>query len=72
VKHRFLTVHDYGTGGVWQYIYAESEEAIMRKYPLLEVVHTEPQWLTDGLGTRLQEYDIDAEPDQVLANFTNA
>lgn len=69
MKRRFLTVYDYGQGGVWQYINASSADQITAKYPSLKVVNTEPQWLKDSKQS-LREYDIDDAPDQVMAGFT--
>jgi hypothetical protein len=68
-KRRFLTVYDYGAGRVWQYIYAENPEQVQAKYPALQVVASEPIWL-EGAQRTLREYDIDAEPDEVMAGFT--
>lgn len=68
-KQRFLTVYDYGSGGVWQYVHAESPEQIMAKYPALEIVNSEPSWLT-AHHQKLREYDIEAEPDHVMSGFT--
>lgn len=33
MKRKFLTVYDYGTGGVWRYMWAPDREAIRNKYP---------------------------------------
>jgi virulence-associated protein VapD len=69
MKHRFLTVYDYGQGGVWQYVNAETAEQITAKYPALQIVKSEPQWLKDSKQS-LREYDIEDAPDQVMAGFT--
>ena len=35
----FLAAHDYGMGGIWVLIDAQSAEQIERLYPQLKVVH---------------------------------
>ena len=60
---RFLTVYNYGSGGVWQYITASSADEIRTKYPALTIVLTSPAWLEDQRSAPLREYDIDDEPD---------
>ena len=69
MPHRFLTVYDYGTGGVWQYFTASSAEAIRSKYPALTIVLTCPNWLEKKASGQLREYDIDAEPDAFLTEL---
>lgn len=67
MKRRFLTIYDYGMGGVWQYVHAESTEEITAKYPALEIVNELPAAMKD---LKLREYDIDDIPDEVMAHFT--
>lgn len=44
-KH--LAVYDYGTGGIWVLIEAESADAIERRFPWLRVVEIgDPEWVT--------------------------
>lgn len=68
MRKKFLTVYDYGSGGIWQYVHAEDAEQILTKYPALEIVEEEPEWLKDSQLT-LREYDVEAEPDKVMAGF---
>ena len=42
MKRPFLTVYDYGQGGVWLYLLAESEEQIRGRYPDLQIVEKPP------------------------------
>jgi hypothetical protein len=46
-KRPFVVVDDYGTGGMWGLIAAESAEAITRRYPQLRVITIgDPAWVT--------------------------
>ena len=71
MKTKFLTVYDYGTGGVWQYVYAESKKDILDKYPKLEVLDEKPEWFEDRVESikDLRIYDIDDAPDEVMKGF---
>lgn len=66
MKQRFLTVYDYGAGGCWQYFFAQSSTEIVAKYPKLQIISDEPDWLKDASATTLREYDIDDELDSFL------
>jgi hypothetical protein len=69
MRSRFLTIYDYGTGGVWQFFSAESAEQILSKYPQLKVIDTWPTWLTEDESSQTRTYDIDAPPDSFLVAF---
>jgi hypothetical protein len=61
-KQRFLVVYDYGQGGTWAFIWAQSADDIHERYRDLKVVDTMPSWLTgDHLATTEQNmtFDID-------------
>src|SRR3954471_11998668 len=47
MRQRYLVAYDYGQGGLWGYIYAESGAEIEARYPELTVVEVEPEWVTD-------------------------
>jgi hypothetical protein len=69
MKAPHLVVYDYGTGGVWAIITAESASAISRRYPLLTVVEQRPPWMTDVEYQRISathSYDLDQQPDDFL------
>lgn len=70
MRRRFLTVYDYGQGGIWQYIHADRADQITAKYPALKIVEIEPAWLSAANAPRLREYDVEAEPDEILVEFT--
>jgi hypothetical protein len=42
----FLVGYDYGNGGLWAVVMAPSREAILAKYPEVDVVDDRPKWLT--------------------------
>ena len=42
---KYLTCYDYGHGGIWRYVLAESKEQIEQLYPELDVVDTPPKWI---------------------------
>jgi hypothetical protein len=47
MKRSFVAVYDYGMGGVWLMIEAESAEQIQERYPRLSVVSEgDPDWIT--------------------------
>jgi hypothetical protein len=73
-KKPFLAVYDYGTGGIWIYLYALSAEQIIRRYPGLTVITEWSEWMTPArvleivahIGSNMT-FDID-EPDGWLAS----
>ena len=45
-KTRFLVLYDYGQGGVWAYLLADSRDYIRDHFPQL-VIHDEPpSWMS--------------------------
>jgi hypothetical protein len=69
MKKKFLTLYDYGSGGVWTYIYATSAQAISEKYPRLTIIEHEPEWFTDEDKKITKSYDINDEPDPFLSRM---
>ena len=61
---RFLTVYDYGTGGVWAWVSAPSADAILAAYPELQIVDELPDWLEDE---PVLSIDLDDDDHPVLA-----
>ena len=43
---QFLVVYEYGTGGVWGFVEAQSDAEIVSTIPQLSVVDKRPPWLT--------------------------
>ncbi len=66
MRKKFTTVYDYGMGGVWQYIFADSNEQIEEKYPKLEVLEELPDWWKKNPLHIDREYDIEDEPDKFM------
>ena len=68
-KQPFLTVYDYGLGGVWAVVLSPDKTAIQRKYPILDVFDERPPWMSEDHYAAIVErnlYDIDDEPACVL------
>jgi hypothetical protein len=61
-KKRFLVVYDYGQGGVWAYLLAESSEYLRRHFPQLAVHDQPPSWMSAAdLEHVARTMTIDAE-----------
>lgn len=59
MRKRYLVCHDYGQGGSWAYVNADSPEEITREFDV-EVVFSPPSWLTAEAQSRLKTYDVDS------------
>jgi hypothetical protein len=66
-KRQHLAIYDYGMGGIWVLIDAESAEAIERRYPQLQVITIgRPAWVTaekydelvNGISSQMQ-FDLE-------------
>jgi hypothetical protein len=65
MKKKYLAAYDYGTGAVWAVITATSKEAIIAKYPVLEVFDEPPSWMSSMQYDRIfstSSFDLDDEP----------
>lgn len=73
MKRGFLVLHDYGMGGMWAYILAESKDQVRREFPDFKVVSERPSWMTDQVFADIKErltLDIDeADSDIPLARI---
>jgi len=75
MKKSFLVALDYGQGGLWAYVQADSAEAIKRRFPELEVFRRAPDWMTPAVQEELrksQSYDLDEEPRGLLERILRA
>jgi hypothetical protein len=45
VKKKFVVLYDYGQGGVWAYLLAESADEINREFSALRVYEEPPTWM---------------------------
>lgn len=66
----FLVAYDYGMGGLWAIVDANSEDEITSKYPEFGIARERQKWMSpahykDILAKR--HYDIKDEPAGVLA-----
>lgn len=66
MKRPFLVAYDYGMGGLWAYVWAESEGQINDKLDV-EVVRELPEWLLDH-NPGVESVDIDQPPDWLLSD----
>jgi len=81
-KKKYLTLYDYQTGGVWSFIYARSEEEILRKYPELQIMDERiwerslyPPDFSEEERAKLnlaRTFDIDAEPSGFLRSLVES
>jgi hypothetical protein len=65
VKKKYLVLHDYGTGGVWAYVLAESVDDVRRCLPEFEVLDRPPDWMTEEVRSRIEReltFDVDSPP----------
>jgi hypothetical protein len=63
MRREFLTVYDYGQGGVWTLLLADSADQIRDRYPELKVVTHPPGTMTDEelerIRSKRHRVDID-------------
>jgi hypothetical protein len=45
---RFLVVYDYGQGGIWAYLRADSPDEIHSKFRDLTVYQSPPKWMSEA------------------------
>jgi hypothetical protein len=66
----FLVVYDYGTGGVWVRLRAESIDAVREKYPELVVIDSRPPSMSPDVFEEIQStariVDVDSPDDPFL------
>ena len=61
-KLRFLVLYDYGQGGVWAYLLADSREYVREHFPQLEIHDQPPSWMSAADLERVDRtMTIDAE-----------
>ena len=74
MKKQYLAVCDYGTGGVWCYISANSVEDIQKKYPGFIIYTKEPAWFSDldrAIAKKIT-FDIDEKPTGLIKGLIDA
>jgi len=55
---KYLACYDYGQGGLWSYIWAESREDIEATFSDLIIFETPPPWWTDEIEKGAGVYRI--------------
>jgi hypothetical protein len=50
----FRACYDYGMGGVWLYVEAESPAKVVERYPALVVAQKRPSWMTREFDQKLR------------------
>lgn len=59
LKSEYLCCHDYGQGGVWIWVIAESPQQIRDRFPNVTVYEPVPDWWNErGFSVR-EKQDID-------------
>ena len=61
MKKKFLTAYDYGQGGIWRFILAESEQQLNEQYPELTVFHEYPNWMDAEIIETLEQLVLNIE-----------
>lgn len=68
----FYVLYDYGQGGLWAVIRAQTAEQVRRRYPELEVFESQPEWLSPDALAKIRdqgEIGIDDPPVGWLADL---
>jgi hypothetical protein len=68
---KYIVGYDYGMGGLWAYVVAESLDAIQQEYPELGVLTEAPEWMTDEMRARLETLNLSDPPSGVLKVVVN-
>ncbi len=71
MTQEYLTVYDYDSGAIWQYIRASTKDEIAAKYPKLKVFDSEPDWFDQEFRLHIRKYNISDAPDEFLSNTIN-
>ena len=58
----YLACYDYGQGGIWLYVNAESSDHIKRAYPSLTVFEAAPAFWTDELEMSARKANPETDP----------
>jgi hypothetical protein len=69
-KRTFLACHDYGMGGIWILIDAETAVQVEHTYPELKVIESRPPWLEGSVWANIQarlHFDIDSPSGWLLS-----
>lgn len=59
MKKIFLVGYDYGAGGVWSGMFANSKSQILERYPELIVAVEKPDWMSQEMYKDFMDKPID-------------
>jgi hypothetical protein len=59
VQSEYLVGYDYGMGGVWAVVRAESADEITTRYPEVVIVTERPAWMDEVRFERLRSEVVD-------------
>ena len=68
-RSSFLTLYDYGHGGIWTIVRADSEDEIREAYPELEVMPRPPPWMTSDHLKLIRTVDFRDAEDPFLSSI---
>lgn len=71
-RQEFLVLYDYGQGGLWAVIRADTVEQVKSRYPQLRVFEERPAFIGDDLLAEIRHHctcDVDAPPSGWLAQL---
>ena len=71
-RRDFMVLYDYGQGGLWAIIRADTVEQVRQRYPQLQVFEERPAFLDDELLGRIRAQcscDVDQPPVGWLADL---
>jgi len=66
MKKKILSYYHYGMGGVYFWIMANSAEEVDKRFSLIRVIDSLPDWLTEDAAQKLPTYDIDIDLEDIL------
>lgn len=72
MRHEWLVCFDYGQGGLWAVIRADSAEQVRQRYPQLQVFEDRPAFLDEDQLAKVRHdcsCDVDAPPTGWLAQL---
>lgn len=72
--NKYLVVYDYGQGGRWAFVVAESPDQLRKLYPELKIVSKRPEWMDEAVTQHLEEnetYRVTDQPSGLLAELVS-
>jgi hypothetical protein len=66
---RYLVCYDYGTGGLWWWITANSPDEITAKFREVVVFERPPTWWNDDIDAQTPRRGLRESPDDALASL---